>query len=121
LGFVALGLRISRLLRFCDLAISACPSFVFPGGQGRGSGCQSRGGRFLDNVLARVRPVRIRVRGQDTLEHAQLAPMLFRFDWISFCGMPHQGDLFILEYFVYGHCTYSLIGRRCNSPPVNGV
>lgn len=34
LVFVALGLRISRLLRFCDLTISGCSFLVLSGGQG---------------------------------------------------------------------------------------
>lgn len=59
LVFVALGLRISRLLRFCDLAISGCSSLVLPGGKGRARFWPARAGRFLDNVLTKVWPVRI--------------------------------------------------------------
>lgn len=59
LVFVALGLRISRLLRFCDLAISGGSSLVLPGREGPARFWPARAGRFLDNVLTRVWPVRI--------------------------------------------------------------
>src|SRR3546814_15131961 len=41
LGFSVLGLRISRLLRFCDLAISTCPPSFSQAEIGRAS-CRER-------------------------------------------------------------------------------
>lgn len=110
-AFAALGLRISRLLRFCDLAISACPSFIFPGGQRRGSCCPARAGRTFDRIPSGIGSMTIGMCSQHISKHGQLAPVRADFSPVRCCGISHQRYLLIFKNLIETHCAHSHIKR----------
>jgi len=75
-AFPVLGLRISRLLRFCDLAISVYFPIVFPGRQGWNSCGPAPARLALDIVSLGMWAVRIGMTFRKKFNHGQLARFL---------------------------------------------
>lgn len=66
--FAAFGLRISRLLFFCDFAILDCSTFVFSNAQFRYQICRAWSDSVLERLQRIMRMMRIRMCVQDRPE-----------------------------------------------------